>query len=667
MWRTLLSAVAGLLVLFLGSLAFNAASGQSRWPGPLDFVRTNPWVVLLLLIPLALLGLWKSPSRNRPRELPAPATYRLPPRNSRFTGRDGALRELRQSLTSANGVAMEVVHGLGGVGKTQLAVEYAYRYLSKYRFVAFVDAEQPDLMASQFAALARELGLAEVSSEQIIPGVYGKLRDRRPWLVIFDNGEKPGTLTHALPSGDLASNGHVIVTTRVSGWSSRAGVIDLDVFTRQESVELLVRRVPGITEVVADRIAEQLGDLPLALEQAAGYMDYNHTAPEEYLALLTSRLEDMISQGEITDRPAVVVATLWQLSVRKLENQQPQAVRLLELCSLLAPEPIPLNLFTTLDAAADPLGWDTTVGALAGLGLARRENSSLVLHRLVQAAIRAAMPGSADVRVWLCDALLAAVPHDIHREPDARTRWEELLPHVLAVTKDDPPAECAAQTAVLLRLASEFLLQIGDRSVALPLGERALAIDESLDGRNAEIGFDLSVLAQIHRDLGAPEKARPLAERALRLRESCLPANSPAIATDLATLARILHLLKEYEAALPLAERAVQIDEAAYGPDDPYVSFDLVALANVHVDRGDYATAVTLVSRALQIREASYAPDHLYIGYALLFKARVLHELNDPTATDVARRGAQILHTQLGKTHAKTEEAFALVNRLQDR
>ncbi|POX52839.1 FxSxx-COOH system tetratricopeptide repeat protein [Streptomyces sp. Ru72] len=672
MLRRLVGAVAGLLVLFVGSLAFNAASGQSRWPGPLDFVRVHPWVVLLLLVPLALAELRPEPRGDRAPRPTTPATYRLPPRNSHFTGRDATLGELRRRLTSAGGIAVQVVHGLGGVGKTQLAVEYAYRYLSKYRFVAFVDAEDPDLVASQFASLARELGLVEVSSEQVVSGVYATLRDRRPWLIIFDNAEKPSALVHALPSGDLARNGHVVVTTRVSGWSGTADVLDLQVFTRKESVELLVRRVPGTTARTADRIAEQLGDLPLALEQAAGYMGYNQTAPEEYLALLTTRLEEMIARGELADRPAVVVATLWQLSVRKLRREQPQAVPLLELCALLAPDPIPLELFTgspepVITAAADPLVWDTTVGTLAGLGLARREDSSLVLHRLVQAAIRATMPDGLLVasRAKLCRALLTAVPHDIHGDPDARPRWHRLLPHVLAVTKADPPAQCAAETALLLRLASEFLLQIGDRRVALPLCERALALDEALEGRDAEVGFDLITLAQIHKDLGAPQTARPLAERALRLHESCLPAGSPAIATDLATLARTLSLLGDHQAALPLAERALQIDEAAHGPDDPYVSFDLVALATVHLDLDDPATALPLISRALRIREAHYPPDHLYIGYALLLKAQALHALNDPSAVNPARRGAHILHTQLGKTHPKTQDALALANRLK--
>jgi tetratricopeptide (TPR) repeat protein len=673
MWRTWASAVAGLLVLFVGSLAFNAASGQSRWPGPLDFVRVHPWVVLLVLIPMALTGLWQAPRRDRAQAPPPPAPipYRLPPRNTNFTGRDATLRELRRLLTSANDGTIVAVHGLGGVGKTQLAVEYAYRHLSKYRFVAFMNVEDADQVAQKFVSLADELRLTEVNSGQAIPRVYGKLQDHRPWLIIFDNGEKPGTLTHALPSGGRAGNGHVIVTTRVSGWSSSAAVIGLEEFTRQESVELLVRRVPGTATEVADRIAEQLGDLPLALEQAAGYMGYNHTSPEEYLSLLTSRLDDMIGQGELADRPRVVVGTLWQLSVERLETEQPQAVRLLELCALLAPDPIPLDLFTgsaetlNVPAAADPLTWDTTVGALAGLGLARREDASLVLHRLLQAAIRAATPDAVltHARVRLCRALLAAVPQDIHADQDAKPRWQQLFPHVIAVTKDDPPADCAAETAELLRLASEFLIQIGDCSGALPLCERALAIDESLEGRDAEVGFDLITLAQIQRDLGSPERARSLAERALRVHDSCLPENSPAIATDLATLARILCILGDHEAARPLAERALRIDEAAYGPDDPYVSFDLVALANVHVDLGDHATALPLISRALRIREAKYAPDHLYIGYVLLFQAQVLETLNDPTAADFARRGAQILHTRLGQNHPKTVDAFALVER----
>jgi tetratricopeptide (TPR) repeat protein len=604
---------------------------------------------------------------------PRPSTYRLPPRNTNFTGRDAALRELRQRLTSGNEGAMHVVHGLGGVGKTQLAVEYAHRYRSEYRFVAFVDAEDPALVASQFASLGSELGLAEVSSEQVVSRVYGELLDRGPWLIIFDNGERPGPLMGALPSGDLLSNGHVIVTTRVRGWSSRAGVIELDVFTRREAVDLLARRVCGMTTEVADRIAEHLGDLPLAVEQAAGYMDYHQTAPEEYLDLLRSRLEDMIALGELADRPEVAVATLWQLSVRRLEAERPQAMRLLELCALLAPEPIPLDLFTgntqtLVAAAADPVTWDMTVGALAGLGLARRGASSLVLHRLVQAAIRAAMPDDvrSDARVRLCRALLAAVPHDIHGDPDARSRWQRLLPHVLVVTKHESPTECAAEMATLLRLASVFLLSIGDHSVALPLCQRALAIHESLES-DADIGFDLITLAQIYRDRGAPERARSAAERALSLHESCLPTDSPAIATDLATLARIRHLLGDYEAAVPLAERALRIDERAYGPDDPYVSFDLVALASVHLDRGDHAVAVPLISRALRIREASYAPDHLYIGYALLLKARAVHAVNDPTAAALARRGALILSARLGRAHPKTEDAFALAGRLLQR
>ncbi|HEX6353671.1 FxSxx-COOH system tetratricopeptide repeat protein [Actinophytocola sp.] len=653
MWRTLAKVVAALLVLFVGSLAFNAASGQSRWPGPLDFVRTHPWVVLVLLIPLALVGMWQAPRRER-SEAPS-ATFRLPPRNGHFTGREAVMKELRLQLTSANDI---VIHGLGGVGKTQLAIEYAYRYLPKYRFVAFVDAEHPDLVTTQFASLARELGLTEIGAEQVIPRVYGKLRDRRPWLIIFDNGEKPGPLAHALPAGDLAGNGHVIVTTRVSGWSSRAGVLDLDVFARQESIALLTRRVPDMSEAVADQIAEQLGDLPLALEQAAGYMDYNHTAPEEYLALLTSRLEEMIAQGELADRPAVVVATLWQMSLRQLP---PASVELLELCALLAPEPIPLGLFETLPAAADPLTWDTTVGALAGLGLARRTDAHLVVHRLVQAAVRAAMPQGSH-RARLREALLSAAPHDIHGDPAAPERWQELLPHVLAVTTEDSSPE----TALLLRLAATYLIQIGDRRLAAPLCERALTINESLD-RDSEIGFDLITLAQIHRELDAADRALPLAERALRLHESSLPADSPAIATDLATLARIQRQLGDHASALPLAERALRIDEAAYGPDNAYVSFDLIALASIHVDLGDHATALPLISRALEIREAIYAPDHLYIGYALLFKAQVLHALGDPTTAPLAQRGARIHRTQLGADHPKTEEAFAQLKKITGR
>lgn len=601
-----------------------------------------------------------------------PATCRLPPRNINFTGRDAVLRELRERFVSGGDVAVQVVCGLGGVGKTQLSVEYAHRYRSEYRLVVFMDAESPEMVASRFALLAEELGIAEVSAEQVVPRVYDGLRDLSPWLIILDNGEKPSTLVHALPPGDVDGHGHVLVTSRSSGWSSTAGVLNLELFTRRESVRLLTRRIPGITPQAADRIAEHLGDLPLALEQAAGYMDYNSTPPGHYLALLTSRLEDMIGLGELPDRPRVVVANLWQLSVKKLATDRPQSLQLLQLCALLAPEPIPLDMFVgaveSLDAVTgDTLAWDGTVGALAGLGLARRGASSLLLHRLVQSAVRAAMPADLfnHARVELCGALLAAVPQDIHRDPDARPRWQELLPHVLAVVNDEPSAGCAAETATLLRLASAFLLSIGIHPMALPLCERALAIDESLGDREVEVGFDLATLAQIHLDNGEVEQARRMAGRALTLHESSLPADSPVIATDLATLARAQRLLGHHEEALSAAHRALRIDEAAYEPDDPYVSFDLVALASVYLDRGDHVTAEPLLSRALRNREAAYPPDHLYIGYVLLLKARVAHLLNDPTAMDLAHRGALILSSRLGETHPKAEKAAALALRLQ--
>ncbi len=146
-------------------------------------------------------------------------------------------------------------------------------------------------------------------------------------------------------------------------------------------------------------------------------------------------------------------------------------MRLLELCAALpAPEPIPRDLCTgnteTLNAAASgPVAWDTTVGALAGPGLARHGPSSLMLHRLVQATVRAAMPDDVhtDARGRLCRALPAAVPHEIHGDPDARSRWQDLLPHALVATKEEPPPECAAKTAMLLRLASAFLLTFGDQ------------------------------------------------------------------------------------------------------------------------------------------------------------------------------------------------------------
>src|SRR4051795_4848401 len=191
-----------------------------------------------------------------------PAVWRGPPRNPRFTGRDGMLAELRRRLhTGEATLTVQALYGLGGVGKTQLVIEYAHRFAADYDLVWWIDAEQPVLIGDQLAALAARLDLAPGPTvAATVERLLVELRGRDRWLLIFDNAEHPQDVADYRPGGV----GHVLITSRFPGWGALGGRIEVDVRARAETTALLPARIPPLDKELADKLAAELGDLPLA-------------------------------------------------------------------------------------------------------------------------------------------------------------------------------------------------------------------------------------------------------------------------------------------------------------------------------------------------------------------------------------------------------------------
>jgi NB-ARC domain len=210
------------------------------------------------------------------RQSRAPVIWEnVPQRNKNFTGRAALLDVLRSRLTgSATVVLPHALHGLGGVGKTQLAVEYAYRHQDSYDVVLWVPADQESLVPSTLAVLAPRLGIDGIPRNRVdeaAAAVLNALRRGEPyprWLLVFDNADQPEKIRQFVPGGP----GHVLVTSRNRAWAEVVDTVDVDVFSRAESLEFLSRRVPEIDAADAGRLAEELGDLPLALDQAAALL-----------------------------------------------------------------------------------------------------------------------------------------------------------------------------------------------------------------------------------------------------------------------------------------------------------------------------------------------------------------------------------------------------------
>jgi hypothetical protein len=324
-----------------------------------------------------------------------PQVWNVPARNPNFTGRGPDLDKLAAALAAGTAVTVHSVHGLGGVGKTRLATEYAHAHATKYDVVWWVAAEEPASIPDQFAALAARLGLEPAADPETLQAlVHEALRGVRGWLLIFDNADRVADIRSWLPTG---VPGHVIVTTRRGGFAAMGPVLDLDVIEVLDAVQMLRARVPDLDQRTGEQIAEELGRLPLALEQAAAWLDRSQMPADEYLELLRTRGGELYRRGEVGDR-SDTIATLWEISVGRITAENPAAVQLLGVCAYLAPEPVPLDLFTAhadllpeplSSAAADPLAFTDAIAVLVDYSVAKRTPAGLQLHRLVQATIRA--------------------------------------------------------------------------------------------------------------------------------------------------------------------------------------------------------------------------------------------------------------------------------------
>jgi tetratricopeptide (TPR) repeat protein len=598
------------------------------------------------------------PSSLRAVSRPAPfppsmaRIWNVPARNPNFTGRDEKLAELDHLLNQGPAVTVSAVHGMGGVGKTQLASEYAHTHTTRYEVVWWVASETTASIPDQFAALATRLGLEQDGDPASIrSAVHDQLRQVRGWLLIFDNADSVTDIREWIPSSpqQLGIPGHVLVTTRRSGFKAVGPVIDLDVLDLDLAVELIRTRTAEIDRPVATEIAEFLGCLPLALEQAAAFLDTTGMPAPEYLGLLQTRTEELLSRGSVADRGDTTVATLWDISLQQIEPRTPAAIQLLELCAYLAPEAIPLDLFTRhadllpnplAQAAADPLKFSDLLTVLVDFSLAKRKADGLQLHRLVQAAIRSRQPTPIyEPLPSVLKLLEVDLPADIMDAPQDWPRWTRLLPHVLAATghrlvqpiRDMSGAQLSV--SLLLDTSGSYLQVHGRAREARPLLEQALAIDQALYGQdNPAVTTALNNLALVLRDLGDPAAARPLLEQALTIDQDAYGRDHPSTATDLNNLALVLQDLGDPAAARPLLEQALTIAQATYGHDHSMTATALNNFATVLQDLGEPASARPLLEQALAVDQSNYGFEHPAVASDMGNLATVLWDLGERTA-----------------------------------
>ena len=568
------------------------------------------------------------PKQRRPDYL----YWNLPPRNPFFTGRDEYLKKLEDGLAHGRAQASS---GLGGIGKTQTAVEYAYRHRDQYRAVLWSLADSRDALVSGFGAIASLLDLTEKDERDanVVAEAVRRWLERQPgWLLILDNVEEMvGVVKPFLPA---SGTGHVLMTTRLQATGAIAQCVELEKMEPDEGALFLLRRAKLIAPDApleaaseADRkaameITGEVSGLPLALDQAAAYIEETPSTPAKYLKLYrTEGTALRARRGKLaTDHDSATIT--FSLAFAQVEKANPAAADLVRACAFLAPDAIPEEIFTSggkelgeplAQAAAKPLAWDAAVEAAGRFRLIHRNvaNDTLDIHHLVQEVLKDGMDAPTR-RVW-AERVVQALNEVFPRvEFQNWPQCERLIPHAIVAGRlvEDFGRDSVA-AARLLNQSGYYLHDRARYAEATLLHQRALAIcEKALGPDHPYTSASLNNLAGIYYHQGCYAEAEPLHQRALIICEKALGPNHPDTATSLNNLATVYRMQGRYAEAEPLHQRALAIFEKKLGPDHPHTATSLNNLAGLYDSQGRYGEAEPLYQRALAIREEALGPDH---------------------------------------------------------
>jgi tetratricopeptide (TPR) repeat protein len=615
-----------------------------------------------------------------------PPIHNLPyPRlGALFTGRQEELDALAGGGTAAI-TQSAAISGLGGIGKTRLAVEYAWLSGNRYTAAWFVRADSPENLHRNLAALAGPelLNLPEweeQNEDKTVAAVKRWLRENAGWLMILDNVDTPEAESAVLEILPSLFKGRVLITSRLASWPPEMRKQPLEKLSQEEAVRFLLHRTEGGRESVmndaktAGDLAQRVDGLPLALEQAAAYIERHRMRLADYLRAWESERERVLQwfDPQVMRYPASVAVT-WQHTFQQLT---PTAAALLRLTAFLAPDPIPVEVFdqsaARVEAAAglfceesgkapDGKTAREAVADLAGFSMVSQQDGRVFsVHRMVQEALRQQIPEDRRTS-WIEGALQIVNAAHVGDPQDVRN-WpllDRLRPHAVEVVTWADQKGIADPTNRLMNELGLLFLNKGLYSQAEPWLQRALYIGETTFGpEHSWVAIYLNNLAMFLQATNRLEEAEPLMRRALAIDEASFGNEHPDVAirlNNLATLLKDTHCLGEAE---PLMRRALSIEEASKGKEHPDVAIVLNSLTRLLRGTNRPGEAEPLARRALAIDEAAFGNDHPHFAIDLNHLALLLQDTNRlGEAESLMRRAIDIFEKSLGPQHPRTQKA----------
>jgi tetratricopeptide (TPR) repeat protein/transcriptional regulator with XRE-family HTH domain len=622
-----------------------------------------------------------------------PPHWHVPyPRNLFFTGREALLRSLDVLLRQQNGAMAltqsHALYGLGGIGKTQIALEYVYRYASAYTAILWVSAETTESLFASFASLADVLNLPErdePDQHKMVRAIIRWLGNHKDWLLVFDNVEDLALLQTFLPASRYGS---VLLTTRLQTLGTIAQRIAVKPMDAEEGLIFLLQRAkllrPGmpsshlapIDVLSAQAIVEMTGGLPLALDQSGAYLEETQCGLKDYLNLFrSSPLELLDARDSYLDHPFSVTRT-FILAFEQLERTNVLAAEIVTICAYLSPDAIPEALF--LDGAVylgptfetltvDPLRFNAALKALLMYSLIQRNAAThtLTIHRLVQTVLKGHLSEELQ-HLWVRRVTCAIA----HLFPVSETQqaeyWqvsERFLPHALVcLTESERQHESDAEQITLANRVASYLRYRARYAEAEALFRRALQMRKQAHrSEHPQIIETLHGLASLFIHQGKYQQAEPLLQQALDLSEQFLSPEDILKADVLYSVGALSFFQGKYAEAEAFYLQALHIWEHVWGPEHPQPGKAFLSLATLHKTQGNYTEAELLYRRALHIHERDLGGEHPQVGAELNDLASLyLDQGKYEQAEPLLQRALGIWERSLGEEHPSV--AYPLSN-----
>ena len=613
--------------------------------------------------------------------------------NKFFTGRLKKIDEIHNALKSNKSAAIsqpQAISGLGGIGKTQTAVEYAYKYWDEYKYILWANADSLETLIPDFVAIAKMLNLPNKDAKEqnlVITSVKLWLETVGEWLLIFDNADKPELIEDFFP---LKPKGHILVTSRAQMFQNLNIItpVELDKLEPDESVQFLLKRT-GRKDVeraeydAIKQLAKEFDYLPLAMEQAGAYIFQRKSSFQDYLSSYHARGLELLERFPlVTGRDKIdtnkkTVATTWSLNFEEVEKASPAAADLLYASAFLSHDNIPFEIISNgamelgsvllsllKDIKKDPLIIEDILDPLTKFSLIHRNpgKSLYNIHRMVQVVLRDRMDET-DQRMW-SERVLKAVNSAF---PEVEfSNWNTcdiLLPHAKACSElIDKYGFENPESANLLNGAGCYLRVRARFEEAHPFFIRALEIREKIfKPESEEIAKSLNSLAGLYLDRGIYTESEPLYIRALEIRERILKPDHPDVAKSLNNLASLYQNQGKYAESELLYKRALEIRDKKLRPDHPDIAVSLNNLATLYREQGQGDGAEPLYKRALEISEKSLGSAHPDVGTYLNNYASFYRDQGKYAESELLyKRALEIYEKSLGSAHPNV--ARSLVN-----